>query len=78
MKEKEIESLSEKLAMAAVDAVLARKSGKVEPCLAHIEEVRQLVVAWTVDALRRLYTRGEVGLHQDVNKNPMFYRREKP
>lgn len=61
-----------KLAYDIVAEILESKAGAVEPCVAHIREVRNSINIELMEALRGLCLDGILSASVDVNKNPMF------
>lgn len=55
-----------------VAEIIEAKQGVVEPCLAHINEIRNSMNVELMEALRELCRKGIVSVHMDVNKNPQF------
>lgn len=56
----------------AVCEILDLKRGAVEPCLAHINEIRNSINVELMEALRELCRKGILSYCTDINKNPMF------
>ncbi len=63
----------QKIVYDAVTEILDMKRVEVEPCVAHINEVRNLVNIELTEALRDLCRRGLLSFSIDINKHPMFY-----
>lgn len=57
--------------------ILDMKRGAVEPCMAHINEIRNSINIELMEALRELCRRGMLSVSIDVNKNPMFQLKQK-
>ncbi len=55
-----------------VAEIIEAKQGVVEPCLAHINEIRNSMNVELMEALRELCRNGIVSVHMDINKNPQF------
>lgn len=66
----------QRLAYDTVVEILDIKRGTVEPCMAHINEIRNSLNVELMEALRTLYRRGLLTYHIDINKNPMFGLKE--
>lgn len=66
----------QRLAYDTVVEILDIKRGTVEPCMAHINEIRNYLNVELMEALRELYRRGLLTYHIDINKNPMFGLKE--
>ena len=66
----------QRLAYDTVVEILGIKRGTVEPCMAHINEIRNSLNVELMEALRTLYRRGLLTYHIDINKNPMFGLKE--
>lgn len=62
----------QRLAYDTVVEILDIKRGTVEPCMAHINEIRNSLNVELMEALRELYRKGVLAYHADINKNPMF------
>lgn len=56
----------------AILRITAQKQGKVDPCMAHIRELRRSLGFDPVECLRELYRKGILSFSLDINKNPMF------
>lgn len=56
----------------AVAEIIDIKQGNIEPCMAHITEIRNSINTEILEALRELYRRGVLSVSIDLNKNPMF------
>lgn len=52
--------------------IIEIKTGAVEPCVAHIKEIRQSLSVEVLEASRGLCRAGVLSASLDVNKNPMF------
>lgn len=62
----------QRIAYDAVCEILDTKRGAVEPCVAHINEIRNSINVELMEALRDLCRRKILSVRLDVNKNPMF------
>ena len=62
----------QQIAYDAVFEILDMKRGAVEPCLAHISEIRNSINVELMEALRELCRRSYLSVSLDRNKNPMF------
>lgn len=62
----------QKLAYEIVSEIIEMKQGSVEPCMAHINEIRNSFNIELMEALRVLYRKGILSCSTDINKNPMF------
>lgn len=62
----------QRLAYDTVAEITELKRGNTEPCLAHINEIRNSLNVELMEALRELYRKGVLAYHADLNKNPMF------
>lgn len=62
----------EAIAIKAIEDILTRKRGKIEPCVAHINEVHEDVYRQVKESLRKLCRDGKLIYQLDVNKMPMF------
>lgn len=56
----------------AVAEILDTKRGSVEPCMAHINEIRNSLNIEIMEALRELCRKNILSVCTDKNKNPMF------
>lgn len=65
-------TLTQRLAYESVKEILETKEGTVEPCLAHINEIRNSLNGDLMEALRELCRKGVLCYHIDINKNLMF------
>lgn len=65
------------IALDTIREILDLKQGAVEPCVAHINEIRNSVSVELTEALRELCRKGYLAVSVDVNKNPMFTIRQK-
>lgn len=61
------------LVYECIAEIIEAKRDTVEPCMAHINEIRNSVNVELMEALRELYRRGVLSVSKDINKNPMFY-----
>lgn len=52
--------------------IVKSKQGTVDPCMARIGEIRDIVGFDPIECLRELYRQGVLRVSVDVNKNPMF------
>ena len=62
----------QRLAYDAIEEIINLKRGNIEPCMAHITEIRNSINTEILEALRELYRRGVLSVSIDLNKNPMF------
>lgn len=62
----------QRVAYDAISEILEVKGDSVEPCVAHISEIRNSINVELMEALRELYRKGIVSVTFDKNKNPMF------
>ena len=62
----------QRLAYDTVVEILDIKRGTVEPCMAHINEIRNSLNVELMEVLRGLCREGVLACHLDINKNPMF------
>lgn len=62
----------QRIAYDAVCEIVEMKRGNVEPCMAHIREIRNSVNVELTEALRELFRKGILGCNLDIAKNPMF------
>lgn len=62
----------QRLAYDTVVEILDIKRGTVEPCMAHISEIRNSLNVELMEVLRGLCREGVLACHLDINKNPMF------
>lgn len=62
----------QQIAYDAVAEIIEAKEGAVEPCAAHITEVRNSINVELLEALRELCRRDILSVRLDINKNPMF------
>lgn len=62
----------QRLAYDAIEEIINLKRGNVDPCVAHINEIRNSLNVELMEALRELYRKGVLEHHADINKNPMF------
>ena len=62
----------QRLAYDTVVEILDIKRGTVEPCMAHINEIRNSLNVELMEALRELCRLGILFVSIDINKNPMF------
>lgn len=60
------------IAYEAVREIVDMKQGAVEPCMAHINEIRNSINVELTEALRELCRKGMLAVSLDRNKNPMF------
>lgn len=68
----------QQIAYDTVSEILDMKRGCVEPCMAHIAEIRNSINIELMEALRGLYRKGIIATHLDIGKNPMFTIKRKP
>lgn len=61
-----------RLAYETVCEILDAKRDVVEPCMAHINEIRNSFNVELMEALRELCRRDILAVSLDINKNPMF------
>lgn len=66
----------QRIAYELVREILDAKQDRVEPCLAHIFEIRNSLNVELIEALRELCRRGVLSVNLDLNKNPMFKIKE--
>lgn len=66
----------QRLAYDTVVEILDIKRGTVEPCMAHINEIRNSLNVELMEVLRGLCREGVLACHLDINKNPMFGLKE--
>lgn len=62
----------QQMAYDTVDEITGIKRGKIEPCVAHISEIRNSLGVELLEALRELCRRDILAVRLDLNKNPMF------
>lgn len=62
----------QRIAYDTIAEILDLKRGNVEPCLAHINEIRNSLNIELTEALRELCRNGVLSYHIDINKNPQF------
>lgn len=62
----------ERTAYDIVAEITDMKQGNVEPCVAHISEIRNSLNVELMEALRGLTRRGVLSYHMDLNNNLMF------
>lgn len=62
----------QKMAIEAIEEILEFKAGSVEPCVAHISEIRNSLNVNLMESLRDLYRKGVITVQLDINKQPMF------
>lgn len=62
----------QRMAYDAVSEITEMKRGNVEPCMAHITEIRNSINIELMEALRELCRRGILSVSLDIGKNPMF------
>lgn len=62
----------QQLVYEIVADIIEAKQGFVEPCMAHINEIRNSLNVELMEALRELCRKGIVSVHMDINKNPQF------
>lgn len=62
----------QQLVYEIVAEIIEAKQGVVEPCLAHINEIRNSMNVELMEALRGMCRNGIVSVHMDINKNPQF------
>lgn len=55
-----------------ISEIIEAKQGVVEPCLAHIDEIRNSINVEVLEILRNLYREGVIEYRIDLNKKPMF------
>ena len=60
------------IAYEAVREIIDVKQGAVEPCMAHINEIRNSINVELTEALRELCRKGMLTASLDLNKKPMF------
>ena len=60
------------IAYEAVREIIEMKQGTVEPCMAHINEIRNSINVELTEALRELCRKGMLTVSLDLNKKPMF------
>ena len=60
------------IAYEAVREIIDMKQGAVEPCMAHINEIRNSINVELTEALRELCRNGLLTVSLDLNKKPMF------
>lgn len=68
----------QQIAYEAVSEIIETRQGAVEPCVAHINEIRNSVNIELTEALRELCRNGTLSVSIDVNKNPMFKIKNQP
>lgn len=61
-----------RIAYETVCEILDTKRDTVEPCMAHINEIRNSFNVELMEALRELCRRDILAVSLDINKNPMF------
>lgn len=69
-------TLIQEVALGLIQEILEAKQGRVEPCVAHISEIRNSMSVELTEALRELCRKGVLSVSLDVNKNPMFRIKE--
>lgn len=79
MKACDIDSLTpmQRFAYEAVEEITDAKTGVVEPCMAHIHEIRDTLNKGLTEALRELYRKGILSVNFEINKHPMFQIKRK-
>lgn len=55
-----------------ISEIIETKQGAVEPCMAHIDEIRKSVNVELMECLRGMFRDGVLAYSVDVNKRPMF------
>lgn len=65
-------TLIQRIAYELVKEILETKQGSTEPCLAHINEIRNSMNVELMESLRELCRKGVLRVHMDRNKQPMF------
>lgn len=67
----------QRLAYELVKEIYEAKQGNVEPCFAHISEIRNSINVELMEALRELCRRNILSVSLDLNKNPMFQLKQR-
>lgn len=62
----------QRIAYDTIEEIIGMKRDMVEPCMAHINEIRDSLNIELMEALRDLCRKGILGYHIDINKNLMF------
>lgn len=62
----------QRIAYDLVAEIIDTKQGSTEPCMAHINEIRNSLNIEILEALRELCRKGVLQFHIDINKSPMF------
>lgn len=55
-----------------ISEIVEAKRGTVEPCMAHIDEIRKSINIEVMEALRAMAREGVLSYSIDINKKPMF------
>lgn len=55
-----------------ISEIVEAKRGAVEPCMAHIDEIRKSINIEVMEALRAMVREGVLSYSIDINKKPMF------
>lgn len=66
----------QQVAYDLVAEIIEAKQNVVEPCAAHINEIRNSLNVELLEALRELCRREVLAARLDINKNPMFTIKE--
>lgn len=62
----------ERIAYEAIEEITETKRDSVDPCVAHINEIRNSMNVELMEALRTLCRKGVLSVGLGLNKNPMF------